>query len=430
MIIAGIAEVYSICKLDVSSARGNGMLHYVLYSMKKRKIANLVTAGISIMLVLLLYLYFGSIRSYRDQIADLAENVPIYCQVSNLSGTLVNGLFTPKRIVDALEQSDQVKDLSYMTVMMAGEGDFKETEYSKYLQLYVVGANNVEAVGELTNEMISMEPELVDDFFVSDRMECIVNEKVLRKRGWEIGDQIVLKCYYYDASSEFHKLEIHPMGGVVEVKVVGTMEDIIGKTNAIATDVVLPAKTVQNIFAQFELPFFADTVAFHVKDPLNLGTFKEQMQEIGLLEISSEAMESYPGCALMVRDANFIESATNLRRVIELLRSFFPVMCVLVLMIGYVVSHLSGNSRRDEFALLRLQGVKKGQASLLFLMEQMILVLAGCLVGDIVMALTMPAVSTMAAVNGVIVTAYLIGAAAAFGRMSRESVVYLLSTQH
>ena len=77
------------------------------------------------MLVVLLHLYFGSIRSYQDQLRDLAENVPIYCQVSNLSGTLVNGLFTPKRIVDALEQSDQVKDLSYMVVMMASEGDFR-----------------------------------------------------------------------------------------------------------------------------------------------------------------------------------------------------------------------------------------------------------------------------------------------------------------
>ena len=406
------------------------MLYYVLYSIKKRKIANLVTVGISIMLVLLLNLYFGSIRSYQEQLTDLAENVPIYCQVSNLSGTLVNGLFTPMRIVDALEQSDQVKDLSYMMVMMAGEGDFKEAEYSKYLNLYVVGANNARAVGEVTNDMISMEPERVDDFFASDRMECIVNEKVLTKRGWEIGDRIILKCYYYDASSEFQKLEIHPMGGVVEVEIVGTMEDIIGKTNAISTDVVLPARTAQNIFAQFDHPFFADTITFYVKDPLHLGEFKEAMQEIGLLEISAEAMESYPGCALIVRDANFIASATDLRHAIELMQSFFPVVCILVLMIGYVVSYLSGNSRRDEFALLRLQGVGKNKASLLFLAEQMLLVLSGNLVGDLVMALTAPAFITMAVVNGVILLAYLIGSAMAYGRMSRGSVVYLLSTQH
>lgn len=220
------------------------------------------------------------------------------------------------------------------------------------------------------------------------------------------------------------------MGGVVEVEIVGTMEDLAGKTNAISTDIVIPARTVQNIFAQFEVPFFADTVAFHVKDPLNLGAFKEEMQEIGLMEISREAAESYPGCALMVRDANFIASATDLRHAIELMQSFFPVVCVLLLMIGYVVSYLSGNSRRDEFALLRLQGVKKGRASLLFLAEQMLLVLLGNLVGDVAIALTGPAVSTVAVVNGVILTAYLIGAAAAYGRMSQSSVVYLLSTQH
>lgn len=261
--------------------RGKGMFYYLSYSVKRRKIGNLVTMGISFMLVVLLHLYFGSIRSYQDQLRNLSENVPIYCQVSNLSGTLVNGLFTPKRIVDALEQSDQVKDLSYMVVMMAGEGDFKEAEYSKYLQLYVVGANNAKAVGELTDDMFSMDPELVEDFFASDRMECIVNEKVLTKRGWEIGDRICLNCYYYDASSAFHKVEIHPMGGLAEVEIVATMADLAGKTNAIRTDVVLPARTAQNIFKRFDLPFFADTVFFHVKDSLNLGAFKEEMQEIG-----------------------------------------------------------------------------------------------------------------------------------------------------
>ncbi len=403
------------------------MLHYISYSIKRRKIANLVTAGISVMLVLLLNLYFGSIRSYRDQLADLAENVPIYCQVSNLSGTMVNGLFIPERIADALERSDQVKDLSYMTVLMAGEGDFKEAEYSKYLNLHVVGANQAEAVGELSDDMISMDVERVNDFFASDRMECIVNENVLKNRGWKIGDQIILKCYYYDPASELNKVEIHPMGGVVEVTIVASMEDISGKTNAIRTDVVIPAKTAQNIFEQSGIPFFADTVTFHVKDPLQLDAFKMEMQEIGLVEISSEAMESYAGYALMVRDASFIANATDLRHAIELMQAFFPVVCILVLLIGYVVSYLSGNSRREEFALMRLQGAKKIKVSLVFLAEQMLLVLAGNLVGDVVMALAVPAFTTMAVVNVLVFVAYLIGAAAAYGRMSRGSVVYLLS---
>lgn len=405
------------------------MLHYLFCSLKRRKAANLITIGLSIMLVLLLNLYFGSIRSYQRQLSDLAQNMPIYCQVTNLNGSLGNGLFISERILDGLEQSAHVKDLSYMTVMMAGEGDFKETEYSKYLNLYVVGANKAEAVGELSNDMIHMETGSVDELLSSDRMECIVNENVLKKREWEIGDRITLKCYYYDPASEFSKIEIHPMGGTVEVTIVGTMEDIAGKTNAIATNVVIPAKAARNLFGQFGLKFFADTVTFHVKDPLNLNAFKADMQEIGLMETSAEAMDSYTGYALMVRDASFIASATDLRHPLELMRFFFPAICILVLLIGYVVSYLSGNSRRDEFALLRLQGVENLKSSMLFLSEQMILVLIGNLIGDAVIALISPSLPTMAVVNVVLLAAYVIGAAAAYKQMSKGSVVYLLSTQ-
>ena len=406
------------------------MFSYIICSIKRRKAANLITVGIGIMLVLLLNLYFGSIRSYQTQLSELAENVPIFCQVTNLNGTMGNEIFISERIVEALEQSAYVKDLSYMTVVMAGEGDFKEAEYSKYLNLHVVGANSVEAVGEMTDDMFSMDAQSVDELLASDRMECIVNENVLKKRGWEIGDKITLKCYYYDPASELHKIEIHPMGGTVEVTIAGTMEETSGKTNAVRTDVVIPGKAARHLFAQSGLIFFADTVTFHVKNPLDLNGFKAAMRDIGLMEVSPEAGDSYTGCALVVRDADFIASATHLRHAAELLQSFRPVVCALVLLIGYVVSYLAGNSRREEFALMRLQGVKKLPAAFLFLAEQMLLVLAGNILGDVLVAPVAASLSGVLTVNGVLLIAYLIGAAAAYGRMSMGSVVYLLSVQH
>ena len=405
------------------------MFPYVCCSIKRRKTQNLVTVGISVMLVLLLNLYFGSIRSYQTQLADLSENVPIFCQITNLNGTMGNELFISEQIVEALEQSAYVKDLSYMTVVMAGEGDFKEIEYSKYLNLYVVGANDVEAVGEMTADMFSLDEQSLDELLASDRMECIVNEEALIKRGWEIGDRITLKCYYYDPASEFQKIHLHSMGGTVEVTIAGTMKETEGKTNAIQTDIIIPGKASRNLFAQFGLKFFADTVTFHVNNPLDLNGFKEEMQDIGLMEIVPEAGNSYTGYALVVRDADFIASATHLRHSTELMQSFLPVVCILVLLIGYVVSYLAGNSRREEFALMRLQGVKKLSAAFLFLTEQMILVLIGNVAGDVLVLPASSSVSGILTVNGVLLTAYLIGAAAAYGRMSMGSVVYLLSVQ-
>lgn len=405
------------------------MFSYIICSIKRRKAANLVTVGISIMLVLLLNLYFGSIHSYQTQLSELSENVPIFCQITNLNGTMGNEIFVSETYVEALEQSSHVKDLSYMTILMAGEGDFKEMEYSKYLNLFVAGANNVEALGEMTHDMFSLDAQSLDELLASDRMECIVNENVLKKRGWKVGDRITLKCYYYDPASELYNIQIHPMGGTVEMTIAGTMEETLGKTNAIRTDIVIPGRASKNLFAQFGLKFFADMVTFHVKDPMDLNGFKEEMQEIGLKEIIPEADTSYTGYALVVRDADFIAGATHLRHSIELLQAFLPVVCILVLMIGYVVSYLAGNSRREEFALMRLQGVKKFTASFLFLTEQLILVLTGNVVGDMLVAPIVSSLSGVFAVNGVLLIAYLIGAAAAYGRMSMGSVVYLLSVQ-
>lgn len=405
------------------------MFSYLICSIKRRKAANLVTVGISVMLVLLLNLYFGSIRSYQAQLSDLSENVPVFCQITNLNGTMGNEIFISEDIVEALEQSAYVKDLSYMAVMLAGEGDFKEAEYSKYLNLHVVGANSAAAIGEVTCDMFSMDAESLDELLLSDRMECIVNENVLKKRGWQIGDRITLKCYYYDPASEVHKLEIHPMGGTAEFTVAGTMEDTPGKTNAVRADVVIPGRAAQNLFARFGLKFFADMVTFHVKNPLELNAFKEEMQEIGLMETVPEAGLSYSGYALVVRDADFIASATHLRHSTELMQAFLPVVCVLVLLIGYVVSYLAGNSRREEFSLMRLQGVKKFPAAFLFLVEQILLVFAGNLVGDVLVAPVVSSLPGMLMVNGVLLTAYLVGAVAAYGRMSMCSVVYLLSVQ-
>lgn len=394
------------------------MCYYIWYSIKRRKTANFIIIGISIMLAVLLNVYFGNISGYRNQLAELSQNVPVYCQITSRNGNLGNGLFISEKTVDSLLRSGAVTEESCMVVLMAGEGDFLQAEYAAHLNLYVVGANRPEAVGELTYDMIHMDKDETDGFFASDRPECIVSEKTLKKHGWEIGDVIPLNFYYYGAESEFTKLELHPMGRVAEVKIAGSMEDLLGKTNAAGADIIMPFEAVRNVYHQADVPFFADMFTFHVKNPLELNAFKEEMREIGLQETAPEAADSYTGCALGVRDSSFIASATDLRHSIEWLQAFFPMVCLLVFLIGYVVSFLFCGSRKEEYMLLRLHGVGKARGSLLFLAEQMFLVLIGSILGSMLMAVFSMDFRTMAIVSGVLIPAYLVGAASAGMRIN------------
>lgn len=404
------------------------MFHYIGYSIRGRKTANLVTVGIGIMLVLLLHVYFGSIHSYERQLAELAEQVPVTCYVTNANGTRGNGLFIPENLVDGLMGSERITDASFQVCLMAGEGEFEPIDYPKYLNLHVAGVNRVEAVDSLTEEMIYMEAEELNSFFASEDRECIVSEKVMRRQNWEVGDTVTLTFYYYNADSALMKLDVFPLGAV-QVKIAGAMEDLLGKTSVNAMDMILPYEALRGIYHQYGIPFFTDTATFCVKNPLELNAFKEEMRSIGFTEADPLAADSYRGRSLSVRDGSFIPRATDLLHSIEFMEAFFPVVCILVLLIGYVVSFLTANSRMEEYALLRLQGVRNGQAALLFLTEQMALVFLGNLLGDVTVLLLSADMKVVLLVNGVLLAAYLVGAAAAYGRMSRGNVMRLLSAQ-
>lgn len=404
------------------------MFHYIGYSIRGRKTANLVTMGIGIMLVLLLHVYFGSIHSYERQLTELAEQVPVTCHVTNANGTRGNGLFIPEDLVDGLMDSDRITDASFQVCLMAGEGEFEPVDYPKYLNLHVAGVNRVEAVDGLTEEMIHMEVEEQNAFFASEDRVCIVSEKIMRRQNWEVGDTVTLTFYYYNADSALMKLDVFLLG-TAQVKIAGSMEDLLGKTSVNAMDMILPYEALRGIYHQYGIPFFTDTATFCVKDPLALNAFKEEMRSIGFTEADPLAADSYRGRSLSVRDGSFIPRATDLLHSIEFMEAFFPVVCILVLLIGYVVSFLTGNSRMEEYALLRLQGVRNAQAALLFLTEQMALVFLGNLVGDVTALLLSADKKVVLLVNGVLLAAYLVGAAAAYGRMSRGNVMRLLSAQ-
>ena len=401
------------------------MLTYILYSLKRRKAANQITVWISLLLVVLLNLYFGTIHSYERQLDELAENAPVYCRITNKNGSRDSGLFISESVLDGLSASSLIADESCAVYLLAAEGEYTQAEWERSTHLQVCGVNRVEAVDGLSAEKIHFSQEYDGSFFSSDSPACIVEEGVMRKHGWETGDKIQLTMYYYNASSELFKMELYPLG-FIELEIAGSMESLTGVTSAVPPDVILPFEAVRRIYHQQEIPFFADTVSFYVDDPMRLNDFKEEMKSIGLMERDPTAMDSYIGYTLAVKDGNFVTMATQLRQSIEVMRSFLPIVCVLTFAIGYIVSYLLGNGRLGEYALLRLQGMGIVKGTVPFLGEQFILVLLGNLLGDALMLLFAEP-DVVIRVNGVVLAAYGIGIIMAYWRMGRKSVMGLLA---
>lgn len=403
------------------------MFFYLLCSIKKRGVKNLITISICMVLVILLSLYFGNIHSYQEQLEDFAENVPVYCQITNKNGSRETGLFISDAMVQGIQDSDLVKEETCMVWLMAGEGDFEPKDWAGNINLWVHGANRAEAVPGLAENGISLEKGSPWEFFSSDRLACLVKEDTLTKRGWKVGDQIPLNFFFFTFDNATMGLSCYtnPLE-LAEVEIAGTMKEGNITTAAVFPDIVLPFEAVRAMYQREEVPFFADTVSFCVKDPLKLNEFKEEMKELGLQEKDPAAMDSYSGTSLAVKDSSFISMASDLRRAMEYMSAFLPVVILMVLLIGYVVSNLLSASRIEEYILLRLQGVGRWKSAAGFWAEQMLLVLAGIMTGDILICLFYPEPAAIMLVDGVLLAVYLAGAAAAYGRMSRASVMQLL----
>ena len=398
-------------------------LHTVLCNIKRNRAKSIITICICIFVYILLNLYFNNIYISKLQLKSVANIIPIYCRVTNLNGSLETGLEISEDLVNNLQSSTKIKDLAFSVRMVAGVGEFPLEDWKQKLNLSVVGANTVTAIAGLSLEDIHMKDK-VSDFFTSTTPICIVNESIMEKYQLAVGDTITLNLFYkyYDERKELHysPLELMP------VEIIGTMDAIVSTTEQLPPDVLFPFEIVRESFHRKEITFKADSTSFYVADPLQLNAFKKEMKSFGLLDKSPASEYSYQGNVLSVRDTTFRTLASQLRQSIDTLQNFFPLICFIIIIIGYITSFLLINSRQKEFALMRALGASRGRCFLLFFIEQLVLILFGEIVGGGVAILLFCKVLMVAIAGNIFLFSYLLGCMVALWRMGKTSVTKAL----
>ena len=207
----------------------------------------------------------------------------------------------------------------------------------------------------------------------------------MEEQGFAYGDEIPFTVYYYQYDDRRWDVDILELGHVY-LKVVGQIDDSDPMESREYPDMLVPFQTVWDAFEEKQIDFTAEAVSFYVRDPLALNVFKAEMGQIGemgLFEIykGDGAKFSYKGSALHVQDGIFITMAGRLKAAIRILTAFLLPMGILVFIVGYVISHLLANGRVKEFVLFRSLGVKAPHTVWVFWCEQLVLVLAGNVIG-------------------------------------------------
>lgn len=419
VILCGAAAIYILWK--------NERLNDV--KIGRHKVKGALTILMDMLVVLLLHTYLSGIANNQEQLTRLPELLPVHAFLTCADGSMQAGLFIREEVVESLLSSEYVKNLELTVRLEAVLGEFLSGEEKK-TDLYLEGVNSLDALGGITETDIVWNTGEDQTFLQGTEAKCIVSEELFEKNGWKLGEKITLAQYYYEREDE-------KTIWTYMVPLEETTYEIVGYTDLknvdldiymAYPDIVLPFHMIRKTFFRQEIPFFADSARFDVANTLELNEFKQEMKELSLKNVSPLSEDhSLNGVALSLNDSVFINTATHLRRVIDVVRAFFPFVLVLIVCVGYLVTLLLLQSRRNEMALLRSLGLGRWKCFRIFFNEQLILVITGIVAGSVFSVLLQGNYGGSSVLTGCLVgVCYMLGNGLALWKLMKVSVMEAL----
>ncbi len=393
----------------------------------RHKVKSILTILMDVLVVMLLHTYMANITNNQEQLLSLPDAIPINAYLSNINGTYQAGLDIKDKVVQGLQDSEYVKDLKLSVQLKSGFEKVLPGDWT-HLNLFMMGINTIEVVNG--REPLEVIWNMGEDSSVFEGTEakCVVSRQLFEKKGWKLGDRIVLDQYhYYRGGISNLELFMDPLE-TVTYEIAGYADMLNTKDTGYVPDILVPFQTVRDSFYRKGIPFYADSASFTVANSLELNEFKQEMKDLGLSGVSPTSTESsYDGKALSVNDSAFISSANHLRQMIDTVRAFFPFLLFLIVCVGYLITLLLLQSRKNEMALLRSIGLNRPQCFRVFFTEQLVLVITGVSVGSMLSVLLQGNYGASSVLTGCLVgICYMLGNSLALWKLLNVSVMEAL----
>lgn len=394
----------------------------------RHKWKSILSLLIGVLTILLLDIYAGNMESTGRQLARLPEVMQVQAKISNLNGSLEEGMTIREDRVQGIRASAHAKDAVFTVRLRLGLGSFTAEEYEGNLVCYGAGMNAIGGVPGLKSEEITFLEGTDESVLETAEKVCIMDASMMEREDLSLGDEVTITSFCYRYEGRTYEIFLDRL--ITDTyKIVGAMEIGEYEGNWVPAEVIFPLDCVREAYHRAGIAFLADSGSFVVKDPFRLNECKEEMAQLGMLPVLTRADFSYDGNALTIMDETFIRSAEALEENLALLQGMLPFVGALVIFIGYICSYLSIQGRREEYALLRSLGTGRGLSFFLFFGETAATEAAAALAGSVIAVLlfhTPAKVLVLAAV--LFFLTFLAGTAAALFSLHKLSVMEMLST--
>ena len=399
-------------------------------NIKRQKSKSILNILISIVIVLLLNVYFGNISSIKGQLSELPDAIPVTARVSNLNGSLTSGIAIKNEAITGIKNSPYIKSPVFTIQLSIGFGELSAADVNTGLNIDGLGCNDIRGISGLQESELSWLMDSKKDFFTSNSKECIIEKAILEERNMKVGDTVTLTTYYYHyLLNGTHEILLEPLV-VQNYKIVASMDMHNYTGTGSPPNIIIPFGTVEEAFLSKGLTFMPDSAFFTVKNPFELNEFKKEMKELRFLQVSAESEFQFDGNALIINDDTFIQAAEQLEESLTLLQVGLPLIIIIVAFIGYISAYLLIQNRKSEYAIMRSVGVKHAEAFGILFFENVLLQLLGSIAGSLIAFLVVVSnLQVIALVMAMFLVFYLTGTSVALWNLGRLSVMDVL-TKH
>lgn len=455
-----------------TSVAGQGPLRFALLSARRGGWRSMVVPAAALVLSLFLGLLAGTAEGWSRQTDALYENSTLTGQAVSTNGRWNTNLLVPADAARTLWKSGMLSEMSASIgwhywrsgeIPRFAENSFGQQRRQAWIasQPQVVALNRMNAAPAYMN---SQPPAVTwldgwDESFLSDRAyqpfyhaltpgygglygdepqtyPCIVGADYATRRGLVPGDTF----FVWISWSTMNRT----MESAVTLRIVGTVnqagmaEDIyvpFGFWGDSAwldgePDVLEPGERPDFTFTDretLEKYFYGTTnygtCTFTLRSAYELEPFRQYLAQ---QEFSQVRTAGKNRTTLLLLDQSFTETVGALGRYITFSRILFPVLFVMVGLMGFLISWLMINGRRMEFAIMRGLGASKKRVFASFFLEQALLCLCGCVLGCIGLLFLSGSVVKWLAVLAFLLC-YLAGCALSVQAVGRTNLMALLS---
>jgi len=350
---------------------------------------------LSLSLVLFLCLLNDTIVKKERRLNEIYKNLDVECVVSNLRGTQTDNLNIKDYIVslflsdestflgikDEIPFSSYIKDLKLKLtlkyeLLLEGQEVLISAIFSASNLIGQTHLSTDNKVLQESNVVITYFENYTDSLFLSDESVCIVSADQYQTLPKDNEGYCYLRLAVGDSGYS------EDVFAEQRLKVVGTYEGD-------SRNIYCPWEIIKALSVRIMGMLHADSLSFSIKDNRQLDTFKELLARYftyvditGTVKdyTASDILTSYE-YAITVYDGVLNKTVSRIKDNIDVLEILRPIIIMISLLIGFLASFLFVRNRKQEFAVMRSLGTKKGMVFGEAFIEQFFLGIIGTAIG-------------------------------------------------